>query len=96
MWIRSDAAFESIVPADLFTRAQTIIRERSRKYTNDELPDQLRRLLERAGRLSGLLIEWADPSERFVGAGSISIVDSRVTLLRCEPRHILNRSAKTS
>ena len=37
MWIRSDAVFESIVPAELFTSAQTIIRERSRKYSNDEL-----------------------------------------------------------
>ena len=30
MWIRSDAVFESIVPAELFTRAHNIIRERSR------------------------------------------------------------------
>ena len=60
MWIRSDAVFESIVPAELFTRAQTIIRERSRKYSNDELLGQLRSLLEREGRLSGLLIDETD------------------------------------
>jgi hypothetical protein len=57
MWIRGNAAFESIVPRDLFAQAQNIICERSRKYSNDELLDQLRRLLHREGRLSGLLID---------------------------------------
>ena len=60
MWIRSDAVFESIVPAELFTRAHNIIRERSRKYSNDELLGQPRSLLEREGRLSGLLIDETD------------------------------------
>jgi DNA invertase Pin-like site-specific DNA recombinase len=57
MWIRGNAAFESLVPRDLFAKAQDIICERSRKYTDDELLDQLRRLLHREGRLSGLLID---------------------------------------
>jgi DNA invertase Pin-like site-specific DNA recombinase len=57
MWIRRDAAFQGIVPAELFGRAQEIIRERSRKFTNDELLAQLRGLLEREGRLSGILID---------------------------------------
>ncbi len=60
MWIRGDAAFESIVSADLFARAQPIIAERNRQYTNDELLVQLRSLLEREGQLSGLLIDEAD------------------------------------
>jgi DNA invertase Pin-like site-specific DNA recombinase len=60
MWIRSDAAFESVVPMDLFASAQTIIRERSRRYSNDELLDQLRSLLGHEGRLSGLLIDEAN------------------------------------
>jgi hypothetical protein len=57
MWIRKNAAFESIVPPDLFLRAQDIIAERSRKFTNEELLSHLRGLLEREGRLSGLLID---------------------------------------
>jgi DNA invertase Pin-like site-specific DNA recombinase len=57
MWIRRDGAFEGVVPPDLFGRAQEIIRERSRWFTNDELLAQLRTLLDREGRLSGLLID---------------------------------------
>ena len=45
MWIRGNAAFEPIIPADLFANVQGIIRERSRRYTNDELLEQLRGLL---------------------------------------------------
>ena len=75
MWIRSHAVFESIVPADLFTRAQTIIRERSRKYSNDELLGQLRSLLEREGRLSGLLIDETD------GMASSSVYRGRFSSL---------------
>lgn len=57
MWIRGDAAFESVIPENLFTKVQSIIRERSRKFTNGDLLDQLRSLLIRKGRLSGLLID---------------------------------------
>jgi DNA invertase Pin-like site-specific DNA recombinase len=57
MWIRGNAAFESIVSPDLFLRAQEVIRERSRRYTDNELLDQLRQLLQRAGHLSGVLID---------------------------------------
>ena len=71
MWIRRDAAFESIIPADLFLRAQTIIRERSRRFTNNELLEHLRTLLEREHRLSGLLIDEAD------GMASSSVYRSR-------------------
>jgi DNA invertase Pin-like site-specific DNA recombinase len=60
MWIRSDAAFESVVSPDLFHRAQEIIRERSRRYSDSELLEQLRGLLQRVGRLSGLVIDEAD------------------------------------
>jgi hypothetical protein len=75
MWIRSDAVFESIVPADLFSKAQHIIGDRSRKYTNDELLGQLRALLERQGRLSGLLIDETD------GMASSSVYRSRFSSL---------------
>jgi hypothetical protein len=60
MWIRGDAAFEPIVSPDLFTRAQALIRERSRVYSNTELLEHLRGLLQREGHLSGLLIDGID------------------------------------
>jgi len=60
MWIRANGAFEPVVPFELFARAQEIIRERSRRYSNDELLTQLRTLLEREGNLSGLLIDETD------------------------------------
>jgi DNA invertase Pin-like site-specific DNA recombinase len=60
MWIRGDDAFEPIVSPELFVKAQEIIRERSRRFNDDELLDQLRDLLNRIGRLSGLLIDETD------------------------------------
>jgi DNA invertase Pin-like site-specific DNA recombinase len=60
MWIRANSAFEPIVPASLFARAQEIIGERSKRYSNEDLLRHLRELLEREGRLSGLLIDEAD------------------------------------
>jgi DNA invertase Pin-like site-specific DNA recombinase len=77
MWIRRDAAFEPVVSPEMFTRAEVIIRERDRKFTDNELLDSLRRLMEEEGRLSGLLID-----ER-VGLPSSSVYRSRFgSLLR--------------
>ena len=56
MWVRKDSVFEAVVePSDFFT-AQGIIRERCRKYSNDEMLDKLRQLHERHGWLSGFII----------------------------------------
>ena len=60
MWIRRDTAFEPIVSQELYSKAQVIIAERSRKFTDQELLDQLRHLIEREGRLSGLLIDESE------------------------------------
>jgi hypothetical protein len=57
MWIRRDTAYEPIVSGDIFSKAQAIIRERGKRFTDEELLDQLRSLMEREGRLSGLLID---------------------------------------
>jgi DNA invertase Pin-like site-specific DNA recombinase len=57
MWIRGLAAFEQIISPELFAKAQNIIRERSQRYSDTELLDHLRQLLEREGRLSGILID---------------------------------------
>jgi DNA invertase Pin-like site-specific DNA recombinase len=75
MWIRSNAAFEPIVPGDLFAAAQDIIRERSRRQTNEELLNELRSLLKREGHLSGLLIDETE------GMASSSVYRSRFSSL---------------
>jgi len=57
MWIRANGAFEGIVEPDFFEAAQRIIYERSRRFTDQELLDQLSALLARKGWLSGLVID---------------------------------------
>ena len=71
MWIRKNDAFEPIIPLDLFAKAQNIIAERSRKFTNEELLAQLHTVLDREGRLSGLLIDETE------GIASSSIYRTR-------------------
>jgi DNA invertase Pin-like site-specific DNA recombinase len=71
MWIRKNNAFEPVIPPDLFARAQSMISERSRKFTNDELLAHLRGVLDRQGRLSGLLIDETE------GLASSSIYRTR-------------------
>jgi hypothetical protein len=75
MWIRGNAAFQAIIPQELFEKAQNIIRERSRRYSNGELLEHLRNLLTREGRLSGLLIDEAE------GMASSSVYRNRFNSL---------------
>ena len=42
MWVRADGVFEAIVEPSQFYTAQGIIRERCRKFSNDEMLDKLR------------------------------------------------------
>jgi hypothetical protein len=60
MLIRADNAFESIVDRLLFDAAQVIIRERSRKLSDDEMLEALRGLFQARGSLSGLIIDEVD------------------------------------
>jgi DNA invertase Pin-like site-specific DNA recombinase len=60
MWVRADAVFEGIVEPQYFYTAQGMIRERSRRFTNDEMLTKLRTLHERQGWLSGIMIDEAD------------------------------------
>ena len=57
MWIRADNVFDAIVPAELFHTAQGIIRERTRRFSDDEMLQRLERLYKRYGYLSGLVID---------------------------------------
>ncbi|WP_322091074.1 recombinase family protein [Magnetovibrio blakemorei] len=60
MWIRADGVFEAIVDPELFFTAQGMIRERNRKYTDEEMLDRLKHLFQHHGYLSGLVIDEAD------------------------------------
>ena len=56
MWIRKEGAFDPIVPPEMFYTAQGIMRERARRYTDEELIERLRELYQKHGYLSGLII----------------------------------------
>jgi DNA invertase Pin-like site-specific DNA recombinase len=60
MWIRADGVFEPIVDRSQFEAAQVIIRQRAHRFSNDEMLEILRGLLEANGYLSGLIIDEAD------------------------------------
>ena len=53
-WIRADGVFEGIVDTSLYYTAQGIIRERSRKFSDDEMLAKLKALHDRYGWLSGM------------------------------------------
>jgi DNA invertase Pin-like site-specific DNA recombinase len=67
MWIRADNAFEAIVDSQIFFTAQGMIRERNRRYSDEEMLERLRRLFDHHGYLSGLII---DESENMPSSGS--------------------------
>lgn len=60
MWVRADGVFEAIIDPSHFYTAQGIIRERCRKFSNEEMLDRLRKLHEQHGWLSGLIINESD------------------------------------
>ena len=60
MWIRAEGAFPVIVDRPLFDAAQTIIRARSFRMSDQQMLDALGRLRESTGLLSGLIIDEAE------------------------------------
>ena len=60
MLVRAENAFPAIVDHHLFEAAHSIIVERSRFYTDDEMLDGLRQTFEKTGFLSGIIINEAD------------------------------------
>lgn len=58
-WVRAVGVFEAIVDHGLFERAQAIIQARSVRLSDEDLLDILRKLLDRTGSLSGLIIDEA-------------------------------------
>lgn len=59
MWIRKEGAFTGVVPVATFMTAQEILAERSRKLTDQELLEHLKRLHAECGSLSGFIINQA-------------------------------------
>ncbi len=57
MLVRRDGAFEAIVDPGLFAAAQSILAERARRFTDEQLLDMLRSLLASQGALSGMVID---------------------------------------
>lgn len=60
MWIRNDGAFKAIIDHQMFYKAQGIILERSRKYSDEEMLERLKDLYQKHGKLSGLLIDESE------------------------------------
>jgi hypothetical protein len=71
MLIRADGVFEPIVERVLYDAAQIIIQERSRRLSDDEMLESLRRILTEKGYLSGLIIDETE------GAPSSSAFQTR-------------------
>lgn len=59
MWIRKEGAFEGIVPLHIFLKAQEVLSERTRRYSDDELLAHLKQLYAECGTLSGFIIDQA-------------------------------------
>ena len=59
MWIRADGAFKGIVDPQVFFTAQGMIRERNRRFSDEEMLERLKKLLSNHGYLSGLIIDEA-------------------------------------
>jgi DNA invertase Pin-like site-specific DNA recombinase len=56
LWLRCDAAFAPIIPADIFEKAQKEMRARVKRYTDEEMLDKLKSLYLKHGHLSTKLI----------------------------------------
>ena len=60
MWIRKEGAYEGIISLETFMQAQEVIAERSRRLSDEELLEHLKRLYEDCGQLSGMIINQAE------------------------------------
>jgi DNA invertase Pin-like site-specific DNA recombinase len=77
MWIRADGVFAPIVDRGLFDAAQAIIAARSHRFSDEEMLEALRSILNEHDCLSGLIIDEIE------GAPSSSAYQSRFgSLLR--------------
>lgn len=59
-WVRCDGAFQGVVSLEVFAGVREIILQRSHRLDDAQLLELLRTLLQRAGSLSGMLIDEQD------------------------------------
>ncbi|HYI93058.1 MAG TPA: recombinase family protein [Bryobacteraceae bacterium] len=59
-WIRCNDAYTPIINAETFAHVQRLLNERDQHYTDEELLERLRALLNRHGMLSGIIIDETD------------------------------------
>jgi len=55
-WVRHDGAFESVISSTLFQQAKLLIAQKARRFPDEVMLNDLRRLYEKEGYLSALLI----------------------------------------
>lgn len=60
MWVRSEGVFPAPVDRMLFDAAQTIIRDRCQRLSDDEMLESLAKLRQSEGLLSGIIIDEAE------------------------------------
>jgi len=58
-WVRCNNAYQPVIDAEIFAKAQEIINQRDHRYTDEELLQRQRDLLQKHGMLSGLIINEA-------------------------------------
>jgi hypothetical protein len=75
-WVRCNSAYPPVIDAEIFAKAQEIINQRDRRYTDEELLQHLRDLLQKHGMLSGLIINEA------TGMPSTAVYANRFQSLR--------------
>jgi DNA invertase Pin-like site-specific DNA recombinase len=56
-WVRADGVFEGIIEPELFCQAREMVLARSQKFTDEEMLEKLRGVLNRHGRINGILID---------------------------------------
>ena len=56
-WVRCDGAFDGIVSANVFLRVREIIAQRSVRLEDHQMLEMLRKLADKVGMLSGLIID---------------------------------------
>lgn len=57
IWVRAEAAFQKIVPRELFEKAQAIFHERSQHLSDEELLQLLKNAVASKGIISGFVID---------------------------------------
>ena len=88
MWVRADGVFDAIVDPAHFYTAQGIIRERSRRLSDDEMLTKLRHLHKKQGWLSGIMIDETDDILNLtIAKGYISNLISNAKVVRYLAQH---------